>query len=110
MMAKVNVAYEKGDKAAIEKLIIEFGHDPEAISGEDVSARLVKTIRRIAQLRRRLNEAQQEIDRMKANELYELKLTVTESEAMGGDPLGDLERQLRQQISEKRIELEMLRQ
>ncbi|MEQ1544701.1 J domain-containing protein [Methyloglobulus sp.] len=110
IMAKVNVAYEKGDKAAIEKLIIEFGHDPEAIIGEDVSARLVKTIRRIAQLRRRLDQAQQEIAAQTAHELYELKLTVTEAEAMGGNPLGDLERQLRQQISEKQIELEMIRQ
>lgn len=110
IMAKVNVAYEKGDKATIEKLIIEFGHDPEAITGEDVSARLVKTIRRIAQLRRRLDQAQQEIAAQTAHELYELKLTVTEAEAMGGNPLGNLERQLMQQISEKQIELEMIRQ
>lgn len=110
IMSKVNVAYEKGDKATIEKLIIEFGHDPEAITGEDVSARLVKTIRRIAQLRRRLDQAQQEIAAQTAHELYELKLTVTEAEAMGGNPLGNLERQLRQQISEKQIELEMIRQ
>ncbi|WP_411728715.1 molecular chaperone DnaJ [Methyloglobulus sp.] len=110
IMAMVNVAYEKGDKATIEKLIIEFGHDPEAITGEDVSARLVKTIRRIAQLRRRLNEAQQEIAAQTANELYELRLTITEAKEMGGDPLGDLERQLMQQISEKKIELEMIRQ
>ena len=48
IMAKVNVAYAKGDLAAIEKLIIEFGQDPEAITGGDIASRLVKTIRRIA--------------------------------------------------------------
>ncbi len=44
-MAKVNVAYGKGNKAAIEKLMIEFGQDPEAITGGDIASRLVKTIR-----------------------------------------------------------------
>ncbi|NOT11053.1 MAG: J domain-containing protein [Methylococcaceae bacterium] len=110
IMAQVNVAYEKGDRTAIEKLIIEFGQDPEAITGEDIAARLVKTIRRIAQLRRRVNEAHQEIATQKAGELYELIITVTETKAMGGDPLGDLARQIMQQISERKIELEMIRQ
>ncbi len=58
IMAQVNVAYANGEQATIEKLMIEFGQDPEAITGEDVAARLVKTIRRIAQLRRRMTEAQ----------------------------------------------------
>lgn len=110
VMAQVNVAYAKGDRTAIEKLIVEFGHDPEAITGEDVAARLVKMIRRIAQLRRRLTEAQQEIAHQKAQELHELMITVSETEALGGDPLGDLARQIMQQISERQIELETIRQ
>lgn len=110
LMAQVNVAYAKGDQVSIEKLMIEFGQDPEAITGEDVASRLIKTIRRLAQLRRRMAEAQQEIDAQKAGELHELMITVTETEAMGGDPLGDLARQIMQQISERKIELEMIRQ
>ena len=110
IMAQVNVAYAKGEQATIEKLMIEFGQDPEAITGEDVASRLVKTIRRIAQLRRRMAEAQQEIDAQKAGELHELMITVTETEDLGGDPLGDLARQIMQQISERKIELEMIRQ
>ena len=89
--------------------MIEFGQDPEAITGEDVASRLVKTIRRIAQLRRRMAEAQQEIDAHKAGELHELMVTVTETEDLGGDPLSDLARHIMQQISERKIELEMIR-
>ena len=100
----------KGEQTAIEKLMIEFGQDPEAITGEDVAARLVKTIRRIAQLRRRMTEAQQEIAIQKAQELHELMITVTEAKELGGDPLGDLARQIMQQISERKIELEIIRQ
>ncbi|MCK9620559.1 MAG: J domain-containing protein [Methylobacter sp.] len=110
MMAQVNVAYANGDQAAIEKLMIEFGQDPEAILGEDVAARLVKAIRRIAQLRLRLQEAEEEIGGLKAGETYELMTTVAETEALGGDPLGDLAKQIMRQISERKIEVEMIRQ
>ncbi len=110
IMAQVNIAYAQGDHEAIEKLMIEFGQDPEAITGEDVAARLVKTIRRLAQLRRRITEAEQEIILQKAGELYELMVTVTEAKEMGGDPLGDLAIQIMQQISERKIELESIRQ
>ena len=110
IMAQVNVAYAKGDQAAIEKLILEFGQDPEAITGDDIAARLVKTIRRLAQLRRRMTEAEQEIVLQKAGELYDLMVTVSEAKAMGGDPLGDLAMHIMQQISERKIELETIRQ
>jgi hypothetical protein len=110
IMAKVNVAYAKGDQAAIEKLMIEFGQDPEAITGGDIASRLVKTIRRIAQLRRRATEVEQEITLLKQNELIELMTTITEAKALGGDPLADLAQQIMQQISERKIELEMIRQ
>jgi hypothetical protein len=110
LMAKVNVAYSEGNQVAIEKLMIEFGHDPEAITGEDLAARLIKVIRCIAQLRFRMTEAEQEIDSQKAQELYDLMTTVNEAKEMGGDPLGDLARQIMQQISERQIELEMVRQ
>ncbi len=110
IMAQVNVAYAKGEQATIEKLMLEFGQDPEAITGDDVAARMIRTIRRNAQLRRRLAEVEQEIAVLKADELYELMITVTETNAMGGDPLGDLSRHIMQQISEHKIELEMVRQ
>jgi len=110
LMAKVNVAYAEGNQIAIEKLMLEFGQDPEAITGEDVAARLVKTIRRIAQLCRRMTEAEQEIATQKTQELHELMITVIEAKDLGGDPLGDLAKQIMQQISERKIELETIRQ
>ncbi len=110
LMAQVNIAYKTGDQHAIEKLIIEFGQDPEAITGEDVAARLVKTIRRIAQLRRRLNEARQELEAQEQTEIFQLRKTVEETEDLGGDPLGDLAMELMRELSERKILLEMERQ
>ena len=110
LMAQVNLAYERGDQKAIEKLIKEYGQDPEAIIGEDVASRIVKAIRRIAQLLRRMGEVQQQMDAMQQTEIFELKQTIEETEAMGGDPLGDLAKQLMQELSERKIELEIARQ
>ena len=107
LMAQVNLAYEKGDQKAIEKLMLEFGQDPEAFAGEDVASKIVKAIRRIAQLRRRLSEIQQELETQKQTEIYQLKTTIEETEAMGGDPLGDLAQQLLQELSERKIQLEI---
>jgi len=109
LMAQVNLAYERGDQQAIEKLVAEYGQDPEAIVGEDVASRIVKSIRRIAQLRRRMSEAQQEMEAQQQAEIFQLKQTIEESEAMGGDPLGDLAQQLMQELSERKIQLEIAR-
>lgn len=110
LMAQVNLAYERGDQQAIEKLVKEYGQDPEAITGGDIASRIVKTIRRIAQLRRRMGEVQQQIDAMQQAEIFHLKQTIEETEAMGGDPLGDLAKQLMQELSERKIQLEIARQ
>jgi hypothetical protein len=108
MMAKVNRAYEDGDLQAIEKLIVEFGQDPEAIQGDDLGARMIKAIRRIAQLRNRAEEIDKQLSETQTHELYELLITVQQAEALGSDPLGDLIQEILRQISERKIKLEML--
>ncbi|MHB1290788.1 MAG: hypothetical protein ACYCY5_01175 [Sulfuricella sp.] len=69
----------------------------------------MKPIRRIAQLRRRMSEAKQEMDAQQQTEIFQLKQIIQETEAMGGDPLGDLEKQLMQELSERKIQLEIVR-
>lgn len=107
MMVKVNLAYESGDIASLERLIVEFGQDPEAVTGEDLGSRIVKSIRRIAQLRRRSKEIQAELDVRKRSEAFELMRSVLEVEAMGANPLADLASALLRKISEKKIHLEI---
>ncbi len=109
LMALVNLAYERGDQKAIEKIIEEFGEDPEAIVGEDTASHIVKAIRRIAQLRRRLVEVQQELEAHKDSEIFQLKQTVEKAEAAGGDPLGDLAKQLLREITERQTRLNTMR-
>jgi hypothetical protein len=105
LMAALNLAYERGDLKEIERLVVEFGHDPEAIVGEDVASRIVKTIRRIAQLRRRLLELELELDAHQKTEAFLLRQTVEAAEAAGADPLNDLAHQLTSEISQREAEL-----
>lgn len=69
----------------------------------------MKAIRRIDQLRRRLAEVQQEMETHKRTEIFQLMQTIEKAEKMGGDPLGNLAKQLRQQISERQFKLNAMR-
>ncbi len=47
------------------------------------------------------------MDAMQQAEIFQLKQTIEETEAMGGDPLSDLAKQLMQELSERKIQLEI---
>jgi hypothetical protein len=106
LMAEINQAYELGDKGRIKKMIEEFGMDPEAITGQDIGSRIVRAIRRIAQLRRRLVEVQEEIRSQQKTEISQLREVVEKAELNGGDPLGDLQQKLKRQIFEHKCRFE----
>ena len=114
LMIKVNLAYERGDQQAIENLVLEFiqdprmqeTEDPEEIADQGVELKVLKTIRRTGQLRRRMDEIQQELYEKKQSDIYKLKITIERAELRGGDPLGDLAEQLLQELAERRIRLE----
>jgi hypothetical protein len=108
LMASLNLAYERRDLREIERLVTEFGQDPEAIVGEDIGSRIVKTLRRIAQLRRRLGELHLELEAHKQSEAYELRQTIEAGDAGGEDPLGDLAAQLTKEISKREAELKAM--
>ncbi len=109
LIALVNLAYERGDQKCIEKLIEEFGEDPEAIFGEDVGSRIIKTIRRLAQLRRRLSDLRAEIVASHRTKSYELRKAIEAADSAGDNPLADLASQLAREIVERETELEAIR-
>ncbi len=109
LMASLNRAYERGDLREVERIVSEFGQDPEAIVGEDTASRIVKAIRRIAQLRRRLVELERELEAHRQTDVFELRQTIEAAEARGEDPLGILARKLKAEISRREAELEAIR-
>lgn len=108
IMAQLNVAYEKRDFSAIETLIQEAGSDPEEVIGDDIASQLVRLIRREAQIKKRLDEIDEEERELKEDDVYVLWQSVKEAEELGADPLGELAATLKVQIAEKKVELESL--
>jgi hypothetical protein len=116
LMIKLNLAYERGDQQAIEKLVLEFIQDPEMqeiedpelIADQGVELKVLKTIRRTGQLRRRMDEIQQELQEKRQSDIYKLKATIERAELRGGDPMGALAEQLLQELSERKIRLEKI--
>ena len=114
LMIKLNLAYERGDQQAIENLVLEFIQDPvmqeiedpELIADQGVELRVLTTIRRTGQLRRRMDEIQEELQEKTQSDIYKLKITIERAELRGGDPLGDLAEQLLQELAERKIRLE----
>ena len=113
LMIKLNLAYERGDQQAIENLVLEFIQDPvmqeiedpELIADQGVELRVLTTIRRTGQLRRRMDEIQEELQEKTQSDIFKLKITIERAELRGGDPLGDLAEQLLQELAERRIRL-----
>jgi len=60
---------------------------PDTFKGDDTDSRLVKVIRRIAELRCRLADVENELAEQRQHELYELIMTIMETEAVGDDAL-----------------------
>jgi chromosome segregation ATPase len=105
LMAAVNRAYEDGDEARLVAILREWENSPETVSGEGPGADLVRTIRKIAQVRLRLDAIQSEMDQLKATDLYVLMARASEAEAQGRDLLASMATALEEEIVVARNEL-----
>jgi hypothetical protein len=108
LMVKVNAAYKIGDEAGLQRMIKEGRDSPENVSGEDVGAKLVRIIRRLAQTQRRLSDAQSEIDSLMESDICLLWFRVQEIESQNRNLLDEMAEQLNLQITEQQENLDKL--
>jgi len=108
LMAALNAAYEAGDAEAIQRILDGESARPEAITGDDVASRLVRVIRKIAQIRGRFTELVRLVDALEADPLYRLFVQVREASAAGDDLLADDEADLRTRIASAQAQLAAL--
>ncbi|MGC8635229.1 MAG: JAB domain-containing protein [Candidatus Limnocylindrales bacterium] len=108
-MAAANAAYAAGDEAALRRLWEDEQARPEAISGDDVGARLIRVLRKIAQVRRRFTELAELRGALEGDAMWALFDTVRAQTGQGGDPLGAIETGLRAKIGSARAQLTALR-
>lgn len=72
-MAAANEAYGTGDLDKLRRILRGWEHGPDAVTGEDTAAALVRAIRRVAQLRERIAEAEAQLEALSCSELNLLR-------------------------------------
>jgi chromosome segregation ATPase len=105
LMTEANQAYEEGDEAKLQAILDEWESSPESVKGEGVGADLIRTIRKIAQIDKRLSIIENEMAQLMASDLYQLKAKVEEAENEGRDLLADMATQIEGQIAQARNRL-----
>lgn len=104
-MAELNRAFEECDAERIKQILHRWRSSPEQVRGDDTAAQLVRTIREIAQARKRLATIKSEIEELLQGELASLKKQVEEAAARGQDLLAEIAGRLDAQIDQARARL-----
>jgi hypothetical protein len=97
-MAEVNRAYQDGDAVRLQAILAEWEGSPEAVKGEGVGADLVRIIRKVAQVRERMNTIETKIAQLHESDLHKLMMKVREAEQEGRDLLAEMATKLSEQI------------
>lgn len=110
LMAELNAAYSAGDQQRLDKLVEDYRHSPDLVSGDSVADRLVRAIRQISQVKARLRELSSERDEAERSELYDLRQKVDAEMAEGRDLLAQMAARTRVHIKKSERRLANLRE
>jgi hypothetical protein len=108
-MARANKAYAERDEIALTKLFEEWSARPEEVVGDSVGAQLVRTIRRIAQAKRRLTDIEAEMTALAASPLATLSGDVATAAAAGRDLIAEMAERLDAEAAAARVRLRRAR-
>jgi len=88
-MSEINTAYQSGDLDRLRQIWENYRTSPERVSGNGQTARLVRTLRKSAQVQRRMLEIRNEMENLRNSSAYQLK---TKMQAAGKRGLQWLEK------------------
>ena len=94
----------------IAEILENWQSSPEQIKGEDIGAKLVRTIRMISRVKSRLSVIETEISQLLKSSTHQLMQKVSEARDEGNDLLKQMSEDLDQQIQEAKAKLEQLRE
>jgi hypothetical protein len=100
LMARANIAYENGDEQQLRQILAEYESSPDTVQGDGVAADLVRTIRKISQIKIRLEEIKSEVELLSESELNQLMKKVAELKETGRDLLDEMSRSIQLRITE----------
>jgi DnaJ-domain-containing protein 1 len=108
LMAQANKAYEEGDESRLRSILEEYEASPESVQGEGATAELVRVIRKIAQIRRRLAQIEDEAEILVKSELFALKGRADRATEAGRNLLSEMAKDLDSQLATSRERLHNL--
>lgn len=108
VMAAVNDAYARGDAVALQRILDGEIARPEGIVGDDLASRLVRAIRKLAQVRARFTELVQMQKSLEADPMWELFQRVREMSSTGVDLLASVEAELKANVASAKTRLAAL--
>jgi hypothetical protein len=109
LMAELNEAYAQKDIAKMRNILDQWQESPEAISGEGTAAELVRTIRAIAQIKRRISKIETEISDIMTSDIHMLMVKVHDDDLAGRDILLEMSVSIDSKIQAARNELKRLK-
>jgi DnaJ-class molecular chaperone len=109
LMAELNEAYAKKDISKMREIFDQWQGSPEAISGEGTAADLVRTIRAIAQIKRRISEIEGEVLKIMESDIYVLMVRVHDADFAGRDILAEMSVSIDYEIQDVRNVLARLK-
>ncbi|WP_233220775.1 hypothetical protein [Chlorogloea sp. CCALA 695] len=109
LMIEANLAYENQDEERLKAILHGWETSPESIQGEGVVAKLIRTIRQIAQSQMRLKAIGEEIEALEQTDLYQLRNQVITAQEAGSDLLAEMALQVDEQITTAKEQLKELK-
>jgi len=105
LMAELNEAYAQKDIVKMQGILDKWHESPEAVSGEGTGAELVRTIRAIAQIKRRISEIEKEMSEIMTSDIHVLMVKVHDADLAGRNILLEMSVQIASEIQDARNEL-----
>lgn len=99
LMARLNKAYDELDEGKIRAILLEWEEGRERRDELSAGAQLVRAIRKIAQVRRRLAQITDEIERLQNSEMFKLKEKIAAAEKEGRDILEEMAAEIDEKIA-----------
>jgi len=109
LMAELNEAYAKKDISKMREIFDQWQESPETVSGEGTAAELVRTIRAIAQIKRRISEIEGEVVKIMESDIYVLMGKVHDADLAGRNILSEMSVSIDYEIQDSRNVLSELK-
>ncbi len=105
LMAELNEAYAQRDIERMQIILSEWEQSPDAIEGEGTALELVRTIRAIAQVKRRMAEIEKTIADLAASDTHVLMVEVNKADLQGRNILAEMTESIDLEIDQIRKEM-----